>query len=95
MSKIAQQIATEYDNTTAAGEVAEAKAIAKDQVWDGEGYTKYTFDDNSVLIQQGPTQYAMDADDAGSIRGYAEWLDADARTAEAGEVERLLEALEA
>ena len=95
MTKIAHQIAAQHDNTTAAGEVAEARAIAKDQVWEGEGYTKYTFDDNSVLIQQGPTQYAMDADDADSIRGYAAWLDADARAAEAGEVDRLLEALEA
>lgn len=95
MTKIAQQIAAQYDNTTAAGEIAEAKAIAKDQVWDGEGYTKYTFDDNSVLIQQGPTQYAMDTDDADSIRGYANWLDPEAQAAEATEVERLLEALEA
>lgn len=95
MNKIAQQIAIQHSNTTAAGEIAEAKAIAKDQVWEGEGYTKYTFDDNSVLIQQGPTQYAMDADDADSIRGYAEWLDVDARTAEANEVARLLEALQA
>ncbi|WP_458068657.1 anti-CRISPR protein AcrF2 [Rhodanobacter sp. BL-MT-08] len=94
MSKIAQQIAAQHADTTKASEAAEAKAIAKDQVWEGEGYTKYTFDDNSILIQQGATQYAMDADDAGSIQGYAEWLDDVARAAEAGEVERLLEALE-
>lgn len=95
MTKIAQQIAAQHDNTTAAGAVAEAKAIAKDQVWAGEGYTKYTFDDNSVLIQSGATQYAMDAGDANSIRGYESWLDAAARDAESGEIERLLEAIEA
>ncbi|EOV2330787.1 TPA: anti-CRISPR protein AcrF2 [Pseudomonas aeruginosa] len=87
-------IAQQHKDTVAACEAAEAIAIAKDQVWDGEGYTKYTFDDNSVLIQSGTTQYAMDADDADSINGYADWLDAEARTAEDSEIKRLLEAVE-
>nr|5UZ9_K Chain K, Anti-CRISPR protein 30 [Casadabanvirus D3112] len=87
-------IAQQHKDTVAACEAAEAIAIAKDQVWDGEGYTKYTFDDNSVLIQSGTTQYAMDADDADSIKGYADWLDDEARSAEASEIERLLESVE-
>ena len=94
MTKTAQIIAQQHADTIAASEAAEANAIAKDQVWGGEGYTKYTFDDNSVLIQSGTTRYAMDADDADSIKGYAEWLDDEARAAEASEVERLLEALD-
>lgn len=94
MTKTAQMIAQQYKDTVAACEAAEAIAIAKDQVWDGEGYTKYTFDDNSVLIQSGTTQYAMDADDADSIKGYADWLDDEARTAEDSEIKRLLEAVE-
>ncbi|ELK4823471.1 anti-CRISPR protein AcrF2 [Pseudomonas aeruginosa] len=87
-------IAQQHKATVAACEAAEAIAIAKDQVWDGEGYTKYTFDDNSVLIQSGTTQYAMDADDADSIKGYADWLDDEARTAEDSEIKRLLESVE-
>lgn len=94
MTKTAQMIAQQHKDTVAACEAAEAIAIAKDQVWDGEGYTKYTFDDNSVLIQSGTTQYAMDADDADSIKGYADWLDYEARTAEDSEIKRLLEAVE-
>ncbi len=94
MTKTAQMIAQQHKDTVAACEAAEAIAIAKDQVWEGEGYTKYTFDDNSVLIQSGTTQYAMDADDADSIKGYADWLDDEARTAEDSEIKRLLEAVE-
>lgn len=94
MTKTAQMIAQQHKDTVAASEAAEAIAIAKDQVWDGEGYTKYTFDDNSVLIQSGTTQYAMDADDSDSIKGYAKWLDDEAFSAEASEIERLLESVE-
>lgn len=94
MTKTAQMIAQQHKDTVAACEAAEAIAIAKDQVWDGEGYTKYTFNDNSVLIQSGTTQYAMDADDADSIKGYADWLDDEARTAEDSEIKRLLESVE-
>ncbi len=36
----------------------------------------------------------MDADDADSIKGYADWLDDEARSAEASEIERLLESVE-
>ncbi|HHK5074305.1 TPA: hypothetical protein ACQT1J_006112 [Pseudomonas aeruginosa] len=71
-------IAQQHKDTVAACEAAEAIAIAKDQVWDGEG----------------TTQYAMDADDADSIKGYADWLDDEARSAEASEIERLLESVE-
>lgn len=90
MTKIAQQIAQEYANRTAdVFDVAEDKAIAKDQVWEAE-LTKYTFDDNSVLAVSGSEIFGMDADDADSIRAYGEF----AGEAEADEVARLLEALE-
>lgn len=36
----------------------------------------------------------MDADDADSIKGYADWLDDEARTAEDSEIKRLLESVE-
>ncbi|WP_372362918.1 hypothetical protein ACCQ10_09485 [Xanthomonas sp. NCPPB 1325] len=78
MSKIAQQIAQQYDNTTAAGETAESQAIAKDQIWSGEGYTIYLFDDNSLLAQSGSAQIAVDADDQGSVDNYIKWLGEDA-----------------
>lgn len=89
--KIAQQLAV-LDATEAQTQ-AEEKAVAKDQIWGGEGYTKYTFDDNSVLIQSGPIQYGLDADDKESIAGYAAWLGDDVDF-EAGEIARLAEALE-
>lgn len=92
--KIAQKIAQQHTDIINAAEASEALAIAKDQVWDGEGYTKYTFTDNSVLIQSGSSQYAMDADNIDSISGYAAWLDPEAQEAEATEVERLLAAVE-
>jgi hypothetical protein len=79
-------------STTEATQGAKAAAIAKDQIWGGEGYTKYTFDDNSVLIQSGPLSYGMDADSRESIEGYREWLGDDADL-EAGEISRLLDAL--
>ncbi len=67
MSKIAQQIAQQYTDTTAAAEMAQTRAIAKDDIGGGEGYTIYVFDDNSFLAQSGPSQIAVDADDAGSV----------------------------
>jgi hypothetical protein len=88
--KIAQELA-QMDQSLAF-EQAQARAIAQDQVWGGEGYTKYTFDDNSVLIQSGVVQYGMDADDVASIKGYAEWLGNDVEF-EQVEIDRLLEAL--
>lgn len=82
---IAQQIAEHPDMI----EIAEAQAVAVDQVWEAE-LTKYTFDDNSVLAVSGSEVFALDANDADSIRAYGEF----AGEAEAEEVERLLEALE-
>jgi hypothetical protein len=93
--KIAVQLAARYNNgesDDSIGADAEDKAIGIDQIWGGEGYTKYTFCDNSVLIQSGPLAYGMDADDAASIRGYAAWL-GDDEPLERAEIERLLEAL--
>jgi len=97
MTKIAQQLAAARNGSASAEEIikkAEAMAIAKDEIWTGDGYTKYTFDDNSVLVLSGPVAYGIDADDAESIRGYGEWLDADARAKESEEIDRLIEALE-
>ncbi|HBN54738.1 MAG TPA: hypothetical protein DD456_12150 [Stenotrophomonas sp.] len=74
MTKISQQIAQQYTDTTAAAEAAQARAVAKDDIWGGEGYTIYVFDDNSFLAQSGPTQIAVDADDAGSVDAYVEFL---------------------
>ncbi len=71
---------------------AEKRAIAKDQIWGGEGYTKYTFDDNSALIQSGALQFGLDAEDVNSIKKYFEWLGDDI-SFEKVEIERLLEAL--
>ena len=81
-----------YPNLVAA-QYAEKIAVAKDQIWSGEGFTKWTFDDNSVLIQSGPLMYALDADSRDSIEGYRTWLGADAEI-EGGEIDRLLDALE-
>ncbi|MBB5875907.1 hypothetical protein [Xanthomonas sp. 3498] len=78
MAKIAQQIAQQHNDTTTASEAAESLAIAKDQIWNGEGYTIYVFDDNSFLAQSGPTQVAVDADDQASVDAYVKWLGADA-----------------
>jgi hypothetical protein len=88
--KIAQQLAAL--DTTAAAAQAQQRAIAVDQVWAGEGYTKYTFDDNSVLIQSGAGQYGMDADDFDSIDGYGKWLGKDVAV-ELKEIQRLIEAI--
>lgn len=88
--KIAQQLSQQYaENIAGVFAAAEAKAVAKDQVWEAE-LTKYTFDDNSVLAVSGSEMFGMDADDADSIRSYSEFAGA----TEAGEVARLLEAIE-
>lgn len=76
--KTAHQIAQQHTDTIAASEAAEAAAIAKDQIWDGEGYTIYVFDDNSFLSQSGPLQIAVDADDRASVIAYMEWMGTDA-----------------
>ena len=91
--KTAQTIAAESKTASAAMEAAEARAIAKDQVWALE-MTKYTFEDNSVLAVRDVEVFGFDADSAESIRSYAAWLGSDIDDAESAEVERLLEALE-
>jgi len=91
--KTSQIIAAESKSAGIAMEAAEQKAIAKDQSL-SLGMTKYTFDDNSVLAVRDVEFFGFDADDAGSIRAYSEWLGADIDEAESEEVERLLEALE-
>lgn len=91
MSKQAQQIAETFKQASAATEAAEVKAIAKDQNWT-LGMTKYTFDDNSVLAIRDVELFAIDADDAASIRAYGAWVGTD-DAEEVAEVERLLEAL--
>ena len=92
MSKIAQQIAKQFNNTEAAGQAAEVQAISKDQIWDGEGYTIYVFDDNSFLAQSGPLQCAVDADDSGDVDAYEAWLGDDAQYDKA-RIEDMREAL--
>jgi len=89
--KIAQQLAQMVSSFALVE--AQSRAIAQDHVWGGECYTKYTFADNSVLIQSGVVQYGMDADDVSSIKGYAEWLGNDVEF-EQVEIDRLLEAVE-
>ena len=88
--KIAQHLVTLTASSAQAE--AEKRAIAKDQIWGGEGYTKYLFDDNSALIQSGVLQFGLDADNADSINKYAEWL-GDDKSLEQAEIERLLDAL--
>lgn len=78
MSKISQQIAEKYTTTTAAEAVAEGRAVSKDQIWSGECYTIYVFDDNSILAQSGPVQIAVDGDDKASVQNYIAWLGEDA-----------------
>ena len=94
MTKIAQQIAAAHSNSTDAMEAADARAIAKDQVWSME-MTKYTFEDNSVLAVRDLEHFGFDADNAESIGAYKAWLGSDVDSTEAAEIERLLEALEA
>ena len=86
--KIAQKIVAQYKAYDAAN-VAKVMAMKIDQVWAGAGYTKYTFGDNSVLIQSGPAQYALDVDSVDSIKGYSAWLGNDAWI-HANEIDRLL-----
>lgn len=99
--KVAQQIATEalVSGAAEAMDLAIEHSIACDQNWNLE-LTKYTFDDNSVLVFSGAEVFGYDCDDAESIRGYAVWLwkntaeatDAD-RATEHAEIARLLEGL--
>lgn len=95
--KTAQLIATE-ESAADAMELATKQAIAADQNW-MLGLSKYTFDDNSVLVFSGWEYCAYDADDAESIRAYTVWLwrntdgDEAARAIEYAEIRRLLEAL--
>lgn len=99
--KFAQRISNDVATTGAAEamDIAIESAIACDHNWTLE-ISKYTLDDNSVLVFKGAEVYGIDADDAESIRGYAVWLwtntadatDAD-RATEHAEIIRLLEAL--
>ena len=96
--KTAQIIATE-SSASEAMDLATEKAIATDQIWTLE-LSKYTFDDNSVLVFSGCEYFGFDADDAESIRAYTVWLwkvtcwASDAhRATEHAEIRRLLEAL--
>lgn len=74
-------------------DVAESKTIARDQNW-CIGITKYTFDDNSVLVLRGPDSFGFDADSSESIRAYAEWLGSDIDDCEREEIERLIDAVQ-
>lgn len=78
MNKIAQQIAQQFTDTTSAADAAQGRAIAKDDIWGGEGFTLYVFDDNSFLAQSGLEQIAVDADDSASIDAYVAFLGEDA-----------------
>lgn len=99
--KFAQRIANDVVNTGAAEamDIAIESAIACNHDFT-LNVSKYTLDDNSVLVFSGAEVYGLDADDAESIRGYAVWLwkhtgdasDAD-RAGEHAEIRRLLEAL--
>jgi hypothetical protein len=89
--KQSQIIAANNRKAYAAAEAAEKCAIAKDQVW-SLGMTKFTFDDNSVLAVRDVDVFAIDADDAASIRKYGEWIGSDSAD-ETAEVERLLAAI--
>lgn len=93
MSKQAQQIAETCKMSGDAMEAADQKDIAKDQDWSME-MTKYTFDDNSILAVRAEEFFAIDADNADSIKAYAKWLGDDVSDSERAEVERLLEAVE-
>lgn len=90
--KTAQQIAQQHANLDAAQTAAEASAIAKDQIWEGEGYTILVFDDNSFLAQSGVEQIAVDGDDEMSVRKYIAWLGEDAKH-DSQRIENLLEAM--
>lgn len=91
--KQAQQIAQDFPSAADAVVLAESLAIAKDQLWNLE-LTKYTFDDNSVLAVRNMDVFGFDADDAASIKAYAEWLDAGLLDPESREIQRLLDALD-
>ena len=70
MGKIASTITSTED--------AAGRAIGRDQIWGGEGYTIYVFDDNSMYVESGPTSIAVDADDAASVRSYIAFMGDDA-----------------
>lgn len=96
--KTAQLIATE-ESASEAMDLATEKAIATDQNWQLE-LSKYTFDDNSVLVFSNWEYFGFDADDAESIRAYTVWFwkvtagySDDDRATEHAEIRRLLEAL--
>ncbi|TAA45749.1 hypothetical protein EA655_05420 [Pseudoxanthomonas winnipegensis] len=71
-------IAQQHTDSQLAAGVAESWAVSKDQIWGGEGYTLYVFNDNSILAQSGPEQIAVDADDPESVQAYVQWLGDDA-----------------
>lgn len=73
---------------------AEAQAIAKDQIWGGEGYTVYVFDDNSFVVFSGPTSLAVDADDREQVQAYIKFLGEDAGQ-DQQRIDDMLAALEA
>jgi hypothetical protein len=58
MSK-AKSIETLANNAADAMELAEDRAIARDQDWSAEA-TDYTFDDNSVLRVSGSSYHAVE-----------------------------------
>lgn len=91
--KTAHQIAQQYADTAAAAEQSESMAIAKDQIWGGEGYTVYVFDDNSLLAQSGVSQIAVDAGTRASVLEYIAWLGTDAPL-DKQRIDDMLDALE-
>lgn len=75
---IAHEIAAAHPVAADAYHAAEVRAIAKDQIWEGRGYTIYVFDDNSLLAQSEMDQIAVDGDDRESVLSYMRWLGTDA-----------------
>lgn len=92
MSKTAHQIAQLHAGTTDASKAAEAVAIAKDDFWQGEGFTVYVFDDNSMLVQSGPSQLPVDADNREEVRAYIAFL-GDAADSDRERINNMLDAL--
>ena len=75
MTKFPESKAAHTINNT---DEAAARAIAADQIWGGEGYTIYLFDDNSLWATSGSASIAIDADNAESVQNYLTFLGADA-----------------
>lgn len=73
-------------------EYAEKHAIAKDQNWQLET-TKYTFDDNSFLVDRNGWFCAVDADSAESLREYRSFIGT-IDDIELEEIKRMIEAIE-